>query len=180
MTDDTNNETIDSTNDTAETEAAETADTTNETDTNQESETEIDVEQLQATNKKLYERTKAAEAELKALKQAKKPLVQSKTVSTQATVLSVDVDERIILSQGMAPDLLKSLKDVSKVRELSLIDAQKDPIFLAIKETYDKEQKQKDASLGASKGSNQTRAKKTFNTPGLTKEAHKQMWKDSQ
>lgn len=125
---------------------------------------EVTPEQLQATNKKLYERAKKAEAELKTLKS--KP-AEAK-VSPQ-----LDVEETVLLAQGMPEDLLKQLRKVAKVNDTSLIKAQTDPIFVAVKEKYEKELKQKDASLGASRGSAAAKPKKDFSTPGLTREEHK-------
>lgn len=127
---------------------------------------EVTSEQLHATNKKLYERAKKAEAELKTLKS--KP-AEAK-VSPQ-----LDVEETVLLAQGMPEDLLKQLRKVAKVNETSLIKAQTDPIFVAVKEKYEKELKQKDASLGASRGSAAAKPKKDFSTPGLTREEHKAM-----
>ena len=128
---------------------------------------EIDVDALQATNKKLFERAKKAEAELKALrpKVAVAPKVASQPAST-------NVEETVLLAQGMSEELLGELKAVAAVRKTSLIKAQADPIFVAVKEKFEKEQKSSAASLGASRGSGNVKARKTPNTPGLTREEH--------
>jgi hypothetical protein len=88
---------------------------------------------------------------------------------------SVDVDERILLANGMAPELLKELKKVSKVVGKGLIEAQADSIFVAVKEKFEREQKAKKASLGASRGSGNVTPKKDAKTPGLTREEHMKM-----
>lgn len=131
-----------------------------------------DVAQLQATNKKLFERAKKAEAEVKALK-GPKPPAEAKPSSP------VDVDERILLANGMAPALMKELKKVAKINESGLIEAQTDPIFVAVKEKFEKEQKQKNASMGASRGSGSPAPKKSANTPGLSREEHQKMAKEA-
>ena len=158
---DTPNETVE---ETVENPEAETTEETLET------EPEVDVEQLQATNRKLYERAKKAEADLKALRgnspAPKKP---------QQTSSPVDVDERILASQGMSQELIKELRIISKMRGVGLIEAQTDSIFVAVKEKFESEQKAKKASVPASRGSGAPIAKKDFRTPGLTEAEHRKM-----
>lgn len=116
--------------------------------------------------KQALARAHKAEEELKELK---KPKLES-VVPSQP-----DVEETVLLANGMPEELLEELKAVAGVRKVSLIKAQKDPIFVAVKEKFEKEQKQKDASLGASRGSGATKPKKDFSTPGLTREEHRAM-----
>jgi len=132
----------------------------------------VDVEQLQATNKKLFERAKKAEADLKALKDADK----SKPAEAPSPQLSVE--EAVLLVGGMPEELLGELKAVAQVRKVSLIKAQTDPIFVAVKDKFDKNKKQEEASLPASRSSSGVKPKKDFKTPGLTREEHKAMVKD--
>lgn len=98
------------------------------------------------------------------------PAVQT---TPQAQTPVVDVDERVLKAQGMSDELLKQLKDVAALREVSLIDAQKDDLFVAIKEKFDKEQKTKAAALPPSRGSGSKKADKDLSTPGLTRDEHK-------
>jgi hypothetical protein len=133
---------------------------------------EVDVEQLQATNKKLFERAKKAEARLKELQPQR---TEAKQVSPQ-----INIEETVLLANGMPEELLKELKAVAQVRNTSLIKAQNDPIFVAVKEKFEKDQKKKDASLPASRGSGSVKVAKTINTPGLSRDEHKQMVMDSQ
>lgn len=134
---------------------------------------EVDVEQLQTTNKKLFERAKKAEAELKAAK-ASKPA----TATAPVPASPANVEETVLLANGMSEELLGELKAVAKARSMtSLIKAQTDPIFVAVKEKFEKDQKQKDASLGASRGAGAVKVKKDPNTPGLTRDEHKEMVK---
>lgn len=133
---------------------------------------EVDVDALQATNKKLFERAKKAEAELKALRP--KVAVAPKPVSQPA---STNVEETVLLANGMSEELLGELKAVAAVRKTSLIKAQADPIFVAIKDRLEKEQKSQNASMGASRSSGSVKAQKTFSTPGLTREEHMELVK---
>jgi hypothetical protein len=114
-------------------------------------------------------RAEKAEAKAKAVRQS-----DTKEDKNQDTP---DVDERILRANGMPDELLKELKAIAKAREVSLIDAQKDPLFKLVKENFEQETKQKEASLGSSKGSGNAQAKKSISSPGLSKEDHKAMWK---
>ncbi len=87
-----------------------------------------------------------------------------------------NVEEVVLLANGMSEELVGELKAVAKARGInSLIKAQNDPIFVAVKEKFEKDKKQKDASLGASRGSGATRVQKNFTTPGLSREEHMKM-----
>ena len=125
-------------------------------------------EQLQATNKKLFERAKKAEAELKALKGAPKP-ADAKPSSP------LSVEETVLLAQGMPEALVTELKAIAKLRKTTMLKAQTDPIFVAVKEKFEKDKKQRDASLPGSRGAGGAKPQKTFTTPGLSREEHKAM-----
>lgn len=128
-----------------------------------------DVEKLQATNKKLYERAKKAEADLKALKGTKPP---------QATP-QLDVEETVLLATGLPEELLGELKAIAQVRKTSLIKAQNDPIFIAVKEQFEKDKKKEDASLPAARGSGAVKPKKDTTTPGLSREEHMKLAREA-
>jgi hypothetical protein len=168
MENDTNNEVVASQTDTEEVVTETTGAETEEVSTQEES--EVDVAKLQETNKKLFERAKKAEADLKALK-ANKP---AKTVETSVSP-QLNVEEAVLQANGMSDELLTELKAVAKVRGLSLIKAQNDPIFVAVKEKFEQDKKQKDASLPASRGSGSAKPKKDLTTPGLSREEHRKL-----
>jgi hypothetical protein len=175
MENDTNNETIDSTNDT---ETVDTESTGTETKVDDaQSSNEVDVSKLQSSNKKLYERAKAAEDKLKAIKQLGNSPTPTAKVEQPTASPSIDVDERILKAQGMSDALLQQLKDVATLRKISLIDAQKDVLFVAVKSDYEKKEKSKAASVGASRGSGNIPVQKTLNTAGLTRDEHRALVK---
>jgi hypothetical protein len=159
------NENLDSTNETGSEETVETPAVETEVETI-ETEPEVDIAQLQATNKKLYERAKKAEAELKASK-ATKP--------AQAIASPLNVEEAVLLANGMSEDLMSELKAVAQVRKVSLIKAQTDPIFVAVKDKFEKDKKREEASLPASRSSGTAKARKDFKSTGLTREEHMAM-----
>lgn len=103
----------------------------------------------------------------------KKPQTE-KPVTPQASSLSVE--ETVLLAQGMPEELVTKLKSVAKVQGISsLIKAQNDPVFIAVKEKFEKDEKQKASSMPAARGAGAVKPKVSFTTPGLTREQHREM-----
>lgn len=152
-------EVIDSSTDTEDT----------ETEGTETEETQVDVAKLQETNKKLFERAKKAEAELKAQKE--------KAPQTQTQQAPADIDERILKSQGMNDEMLTQLKKIAQIEGVSLIDAQSSDLFVAVKDKFEREQRAKAAQMPTSRGSGVQKPRVTLTTPGLTREQHKALLK---
>ena len=108
-------------------------------------------------------------------KSQKKPAPEQ--TKPQATPLNVE--ETVLLATGMNEELLESLKKVAQVTGTSLIKAQNDPIFVAVKEKFEREKKSSSASLGASRGSGSVKAQKSLSTPGLTREEHMKLAREA-
>jgi hypothetical protein len=106
---------------------------------------------------------------------SQKPVAKAK--APQQT--SSSVEETVLMAQGMDEGLLNELKAVAQVRKTTLIKAQNDPIFIAVKEKFEKDKKQKDASLPASRGSGGVKAKKSVSSSGLSREEHKKLAMES-
>lgn len=177
MADDKTNENTDSQNGT---EIADTESVGTDTESDAApAETEVDVAKLQESNKRLFERAKKAETDLKAFKQGNSQAQTQKPAQQTSSSSTVDVDERVLKAQGMAPELLKQLKDIATLRSTTLLDAQSDPLFVAVKSQFEKDQKHKAASVGASRGSGAVKVQKTLSTPGLTREEHMALVKGS-
>lgn len=85
------------------------------------------------------------------------------------------VEETVLLVNGMPKELMKELKVVAQVRQVSLVDAQADPIFVAVKEKFEKDQKHEAASLPASRGAGAVKVQKDYLTPNLSREEHRKM-----
>lgn len=100
-------------------------------------------------------------------KSQKKPVEQTKPQATPA-----NVEEVVLLANGMDETLMEQLKKVAAINNTSLLKAQNDPIFVAVKEKFEREKKSSNASLGASRGSGAVKAQKSLSTPGLTREEH--------
>jgi hypothetical protein len=142
--------------------------------TAEETETESQSETVEETPEaKLAKATAEAAKYRRLFEKSQKPKASVTQKATQTA--SPNVEETVLLAQGMPEELLAELKAVAAVRRVSLIKAQTDPIFIAVKEKFEKEKKQASASLGASRGSGSVKAKKSFDTPGLSREEHKAM-----
>lgn len=87
------------------------------------------------------------------------------------------VERTVLEANGMPSELLKTLEKIANLEKVSLLTATKDPLFIASKEKYEQEQRLKAAQVGASNGSGSGATKIGFDTPGLTKDQHKQLWK---
>lgn len=105
-----------------------------------------------------------------------KPAAADPTPPADPKAPPVDVEETVLRANGMDATLLKELKDIAKLRNVSLLEAQKDPLFVRAKELFDKEQKSKDAGVGNSRGSGGKQPEKSAATPGLTAAEHKKIW----
>jgi hypothetical protein len=118
-------------------------------------------------------RAKKAEQENKELKTPKAPTATPQPSSQPS------VEETVLLAQGLPEELLGELKVVAQMRGISLIKAQADSIFVAVKEKFEKDQKQKSADLPASRGSGAAKPKVTAATPGLPREEHMRLAKEA-
>jgi hypothetical protein len=108
-------------------------------------------------------------------KQEAKP-EQKKVINNNNNNNSASIEETVLKAQGLEEDEIDMLKKVSQISSVSLIDAQKDPVFKLWKEKQEAEEKSRKASMGASKGSS-SKTQKGFNTPGLSETEFKEMWK---
>ena len=141
-------------------------------------EPEVDVEKVMETNKKLFERAKKAEAELKSLREREaEKLYAPKENPQKQSEPAPSVEEIVLLAQGMPEELIEELRAISQIRKTTLIKAQNDPIFVAVKEKFEKEKKQQDASVGASRGASSAKPKRDASSPGLSRDEHLEMFK---
>lgn len=129
----------------------------------------------QEARRQLTARARVAEEKLKATAPVK---VIPPTINNG--IDEATIERKILKSQGMSDELLEELVALSKVRGKSLLDVQSDPIFIALKDAKESEAKKAKANLGTSKGSGSVKSEKSFGTPGLSEEEHKEMWKKSQ
>lgn len=153
--------------DSSQEETTEEVDTEVDTDETAEAEPSTDWEAEAKKWKAIAERTKR-----KATKEGKRSDLHTPDAPTAESV-----DERILRREGFDEELMKELKRVARFNEQDLLTASTDPMFVSIKERITKERQDKEAALGASKGSGAGKPRKDFTTPGLTTEDHKALWK---
>ena len=139
-----------------------------ETTTSEESEEETQ-EEAKTTDWEAEAKKLRAILERKSKKVEKKPAPATQSVET--------VEEIVLRTQGMEDDLIEPLKKLAKINGQTLVEAQKDPLFIALKEKREAEKKSQEASMGAARGSAQKSPKISFNTPGITDAQHKELWK---
>lgn len=87
-------------------------------------------------------------------------------------------EEGILIAKGMDDENLSQLKVIAKGKGISLLEAEKDPLFVSYFEKSQKEKKSEQAKLGASKGSSYKETKPEFKS-GLTREEHMALWKET-
>lgn len=119
-------------------------------------------------------RAKKAEAEAKALKE--KPQAPQDINNTS----SDDVDVKILKVQGIPQDEIDYLQKIARVNGTNVIEARNDELFKAYLVKKEADAKAQKARLGASRGSGTVKKEKGFNTPGLSKEEHRALWRESE
>ena len=147
--------------------------------TTTESEEEVDSEEsAEEVDYKLElerERKKAYELQQR-LKKEKAKKDRADLSSPDVPLQANAIQEQVLRAQGMPEDMINVLKTVSEDKGVDLITAQKDDYFLYRKEKFEKEQRDKEAQLGASKGSGAGKPRKDFRTPGLSADEHRKMF----
>lgn len=142
---------------------------TNDVEVEQQDDTVVTEDETTETEEDALAKAQAEAAKYRRLfeKSQKKPVEQTQTQATPS-----NVEEVVLLANGMDETLMEQLKKVAAVTGTSLIKAQNDPIFVAVKEKFERDKKSANASLGASKGTGSAKVQKTAGTPGLSREEH--------
>jgi hypothetical protein len=149
---------------------------TNLDDTEDVEDLKAQLEREREARRQLTARAKKAEEQLKSMSSQTAPKVEKK--STQ-TLSAEDVETRILKAQKVTDDEITMLKKIAAVNGTGIIEAQADEMFISFKERREAQEKAEKAKLGVSRGSGSVKAQKNFNTPGLTKEEHKEMWRQA-
>lgn len=132
------------------------------------------IERQKIANQQILARAKKAEAENKSLKGAKS---DQSTQTTINNLSSEDIEVTILKAQKVSEDEITYLKKLAKLNGTSIIEAQSDEIFTAFKAKKEATEKSERAKLGASRGSGSIKKEKEINTPGLTDQDHKDLWR---
>lgn len=136
--------------------------------------TETTEETVDETQTVDYWKKRAADAEatiIKHKKETKKEEVK-KEVAQTGTPDSYQIERAVLEATGWDDGLLDNLQKIAKLNNTTLLKAQKDPIFIALKEQFEREKRVEAAQVGASSGSGSRPVQKGFNTPNLSREDH--------
>lgn len=118
-------------------------------------------------------------ARAKKAEEALKKATPATNITKSSSVSSEEIDAKILkVQKGYSDDLINELKAVAKARGTTILNADNDPIFQAIKSEHEGRAKAEKAKLGASRGSGSVKREKSFDSPDLTDEEHRQLWKD--
>lgn len=142
--------------------------------TNQETETESDSDDVDWKAEALKYRA--------ILNRKKKQTIQKVAQPVQKQTLQENYltrEEGILIAKGMDEENLSQLKAIAKGKNISLLEAEKDPLFVTYFEKVQKEKKSEQAKLGVSKGSTYKESKPEFKS-GMTREEHYALWKETQ
>lgn len=171
----------------SETEPTEEVENTEEVeDTDVESEQSEDEPKYTESEMKSFARAKKAEAEAKRLKKEKADLeakLKEKEKSTNNPTpkpQADDVDEKILrATKGYDDDAIDELKYIAGRKGISLFAAEQDKRFVNYQKQAEEEQRQAEATLGASKGSGRKKSEPSFRDP-LSSEEHRKLWEKLQ
>jgi len=128
--------------------------------------------ELEKERKKAYElQQRLKKAEAKAKKQ------RTDLDSPDVPTAEIAIQEQVLKAQGEPPELVAVLKAIAEEKGIDLLTAKKDDYYAYRKEKMEQEKRDKEAQLGASKGSGSVSKSKDFSTPALSPEEHKAMWR---
>lgn len=99
-----------------------------------------------------------------------------KAETTQTNSQSYSEEDIIIISKVADKEKLDSLKEISKLKGLSLAEASETQMFKLAEREIEEKRKSINAQMGASRGSGKRPQEKSFTTPGLTEDEHKAMF----
>lgn len=111
----------------------------------------------------------------KKLKNKPQPSPDNKENNSQTN--ASDPDELRLIAKGLSDEEIEQARVIAKGKDISLLEAVKDDLFVTYQKNLKEEQKKAKAKLGNSNGSGQET--KSGIKPGMTPEEHKEAWKES-
>ena len=119
-------------------------------------------------------KARALKAEAILKRKQKKEAQPQRAQETSNETQFLTRDEGILLARGFDDELLAQAHKIAKGAGISLLEAVKDPLFIAFEEKQKAEKKKQKAQLGASNGSGKSAPKQAPKDP----EEHKKFWKE--
>lgn len=127
-----------------------------------------------------YERFKEVNEELKRLKQERLEAVTKKDEpkkASQPETGSLTEDDILVITTIQDKELINTARDIARLKGISLSEAANTTMFKLAKAEREEQTRQEKVQMEASRGSGNRGKKKTFQTRGLSKEDHKQLWR---
>ena len=134
-------------------------------------ETEETEEETQEEESVTISKTKFSAMQKKAIAYDAKKKVTPKPADTNINN-SIDANELKLIAKGLSDDEIEQAKVISKGKEISLMEAIEDPLFVTFQTDLKAKERKQKAHLGASTGSGGRKADTGF-TSGMTDEEHK-------
>jgi hypothetical protein len=134
-------------------------------------------EQLRARLAESEDKRKRLFARLQREKNKPAPAKPAPAPSKAEIPTGLSREEGILFSKGFEDDEVEYAQKVAMLQGVKLTEAVKDPLFTTWKSNKDAETKKQQAQLGTSKGA-RTTVKKSIDSPGLSEEEHKAMFKE--
>lgn len=156
-----------------------------ETQTNDDTTEDLEVTETEETQTETEQVNWEAEAKKwKAIaeRKARKAETAKAEVAKPATKTesgSLSEDDILVITTLQDKELIERARKIARLEGISLAEATSHPMFTYAKQAYEEEKRQEKASMEASRGSGSRGQKKTFKTPGLSKEQHKELWRQS-
>lgn len=140
----------------------------------EETDTSVETEEEQSTDWEAEAKKWRAIAERKAKKaeQAQKAPVTRKP----EPVGSLSEDDILTITMLQDKELIERARKIAKLEGISLAEAVNNPMFTFAKQAYEEEKRKEKSQMEASRGSGTRGQRKTFTTPGLSKEEHKALF----
>lgn len=139
------------------------------TSDNQEA-TQEELAKIKLANLQILARAKRAESELKTLKAQNSIKINNNPPESSLS------DELKLIARGLSDEEIDQAKIIARGKEVSLIEAIKDPLFIVYQDDLIKKQKRERAKLGASSGSEESRDTSLIKK-GMTREEHQEVFK---
>lgn len=152
-----------------------------DSDTSSESETDEEIEKARKIASDQKRRAEKAERELKELKSTlpKKTEPQSEGQPAKASESNgLTREEAILFAKGLSQEQVDKAVSIAKLEGVNPLVAAESDYFQFWKTEQEKKAEAENTQLGASRGSAKIKPKKDFDTPGLTPEEHKALWKE--
>lgn len=132
--------------------------------------TQEELAKIKLANLQILARAKRAESELKTLKAQNSIKINNNPPESSLS------DELKLIARGLSDEEIDQAKIIARGKEVSLIEAIKDPLFIVYQDDLIKKQKRERAKLGASSGSEESRDTSLIKK-GMTREEHQEVFK---